>query len=289
MEPRLAAALAAAIWGTTYVTTDILPPNPYFIAAVRALGAGLLLLAICRKLPDRTWLFRSVVLGTFNCGLFFALLFVGALRLPGGIAGTLQSLVPLLTILIAWPLLKQAPSLLRIGWVLLGTAGTALLLMSGAVALDFIGVLASLGSAVSSAVGAVLVNRWRNPPPLVAFTAWQLLAAGVELTIVALLLGDMPAEITALNVAGLAYLALAGTALAFGLWFHAIVRAGASRIAPLVLFSPLVAFMMDAVVRGLVPSPTQALGAALVLASVLASQRGGLPDRPKPERLDARA
>src|SRR5687767_458252 len=115
MNPAVAAGLAAAIWGITYVTTDILPNNPFFIAAARATGAGLLLLLICRELPDRTWLFRSVVLGTFNCGIFFALLFVGALRLPGGVAGTLQSLVPLVTVLLAWPLLAQRPSSWRMG------------------------------------------------------------------------------------------------------------------------------------------------------------------------------
>jgi probable blue pigment (indigoidine) exporter len=275
MNPALAAALAAAIWGTTYVTTDILPANPYFIAAVRALGAGLLLLLICRKLPDRTWLIRSTVLGTFNCGIFFALLFVGAFRLPGGVAGTLQSLVPLFTALLAWPLLGQVPSAVRIGGVLVGTVGTALLLTTGEAALDMIGILAALGSAISSALGAVLVNRWRQPPPMVAFTAWQLVAAGVELTLLALLIGDVPPSLSLVNVAALAYLAVVGTAVAFGLWFYGIVHAGASRVAPLILFSPLVAFLMDLIVRGLAPTPAQALGAALVMGSVLVSQRAG--------------
>jgi probable blue pigment (indigoidine) exporter len=277
MNPALAAALAAAIWGTTYVTTDILPANPYFIAAVRALGAGLLLLAFCRQLPDRIWLVRSIILGTFNCGIFFALLFIGALRLPGGVAGTLQSLVPLFTVLLAWPLLGQSPSLVRVAGVVVGTVGTALLLTRGPVALDWIGVAAALGSAVSSAIGAVLVNRWRQPPSMAAFTSWQLLAAGAELTAVALVLGDVPDAVTSLNVLGFIYLVVAGTALAFGLWFYGIVHAGASRVAPLILFSPLVAFLMDALVRGIVPSSVQALGAALIMGSVVISQRVGRP------------
>lgn len=275
MNPRLAAALAAAIWGTTYVTTDYLPDNPLFIGAVRAFGAGLPMLLFVRRFPDGTWLIRAVVLGTFNCGLFFALLFVGALRLPGGIAGALQSLVPLFAILFAWPLLGQPPSLPRIGAVLIGTAGVALLLSEGPVALDLVGVAAALGSAVSSALGAVLLNRWGQPQSMIALASWQLIVAGFELAVVAALFGDMPGAITAMNIAAFVYLALVGTALAYVLWFHGIIEAGAGSVAPLILFSPIVAFVLDAAIRGLAPSAPQALGALLIMLSVLASQRVG--------------
>jgi probable blue pigment (indigoidine) exporter len=275
MNPRIAAALAAAIWGTTYVTTDLLPDNPIFISAVRAFGGALPLFLIARRLPDRVWLMRSAVLGTFNCGLFFALLFVGAIRLPGGVAATLQSLVPLFTILFAWPLLGLAPSAVRVGFVLLGTMGVALLLSDGPVALDAIGVVAALGSALSSALGLVLLSRWGQPASMIALTTWQLVVAGLELSVLTWLLDDVPNTITAENIAGFAYLALIGTALAFVLWFYGIVRMDPGKVAPLVLFSPLVAFVLDAVIRGLLPSPMQSIGAALIMASVVASQRLG--------------
>ena len=46
-------ALAPMAWGTTYlVTTELLPPGrPLTAAVLRALPAGLLLLAITRTLP----------------------------------------------------------------------------------------------------------------------------------------------------------------------------------------------------------------------------------------------
>lgn len=277
MNPSLAAALAACIWGTTYVLTDIMPENPIFVAAVRAAGGALPLLLIARALPDRTWVPRAILLGTFNCGIFFALLFIGAYRLPGGVAGTLQSLVPLFAVFFAWPLLAQPPSLLRIGFILLGSAGVALLLSRGPVVLDTIGILAALGSAVSSGLGAVLLNRWEQPPSMIALTSWQLVVAAVELAALSLLIGDIPASISGLNLVGFAYLCLVGTALPYFLWFYGIVKAGAARVASLVLFSPLVAFAMDALFRGLLPSVTQAAGAALIMASVVASQRIGAP------------
>lgn len=46
-------ALAPLVWGSTYlVTTEMLPPDrPLLAATVRALPAGLILLAIGRTLP----------------------------------------------------------------------------------------------------------------------------------------------------------------------------------------------------------------------------------------------
>ena len=54
----LITALAPAVWGSTYlVTTEALPAGyPVTLAALRALPAGLLLLALTRCLPPRIWL-----------------------------------------------------------------------------------------------------------------------------------------------------------------------------------------------------------------------------------------
>lgn len=90
------AALAPAAWGTTYlVTTELLPEGrPLLLAALRALPAGLLLLLIGRKLPKGRWWGRAAVLGMLNIGLFFPLTFVGAYRLPGGVAATIGAIQP---------------------------------------------------------------------------------------------------------------------------------------------------------------------------------------------------
>ncbi len=284
MNPRFAAALAASIWGSTYVVTDVMPHNPIFVAAVRAAGGALPLMLIARSLPDRVWLARAAVLGTFNCGIFFALLFIGAYRLPGGIAATLQSLVPLFAVFFAWPLLGQPPSIARIAFTLVGSVGVALLLSRGPVALDWIGVSAALGSAVSFGMGAVLLDRWGRPESMIALTWWQLVIAAVELFALSALIGDFPVAISGVNLAAFAYLCLLGTALPSFLWFYGIVNAGANRVASLVLFSPLVAFVLDLTFRGLVPSVTQAIGAALIMASVVASQQIGRTVAPMPIR-----
>ena len=64
MNAKLSAAAAAILWGFTYVlTTTWLPPHPLFLAAFRALGGALVLLAIVRCVPPRAWWGRLAVLG----------------------------------------------------------------------------------------------------------------------------------------------------------------------------------------------------------------------------------
>jgi probable blue pigment (indigoidine) exporter len=97
MRDVLLTALAPIIWGTTYfVTTQFLPPNrPLFVSVIRAAPIGLLMLAGFRELPKGAWVWRASLLGTLNIGLFFALLFTAAYRLPGGVVATLMAIQPL--------------------------------------------------------------------------------------------------------------------------------------------------------------------------------------------------
>lgn len=275
MNAKLSAAAAAILWGFTYVlTTTWLPPHPLFLAAFRALGGALVLLAIVRCMPPRIWWGRMAVLGTLNAGLFFGLFFVAATRLPGGVAAIFQALTPLAVIFIAWGLLGARPTATKVGSVLLGALGVSLVVLSSHAQLDPLGMAASIGSMLSIATGGVLLNKWGQPPmPLLGFTGWQLLIAGVELTVVAVLAQDAPAQLDAANVLGLGLLAVALTAVPFALWFGAIERAGAVAVAPFMLLVPVTAFVLDALVKGVQPSGLQVVGAAVVMGGLMLSQR----------------
>lgn len=276
MNAKLSAAAAAILWGFTYVlTTSWLPPNPLFLAAFRALGGALVLLAIVRCLPERAWWGRLFVLGTLNAGLFFALFFVAATRLPGGVAAIFQALTPLAVIFIAWGVLGARPTLVKIASVILGALGVSLVVLSSTATLDPIGIAAAVGSMLAMAAGGVLLNKWGAPRmPLLGFTGWQLLVAGVELSIVALFMQDMPVGLNNANILGLVLLAVALTAVPFALWFGAIERAGAVAVAPFMLLVPVTAFVLDALVKGEQPTTLQLVGAALVMGGLVLSQRG---------------
>jgi len=278
MNLKLAALVAATLWGFTYIiSATMLPHNPMFIAAVRALGGGLALLLIARQWPPAGAWWRLIVLGTLNFALFFSLLFVGALRLPGGIAGTFQTLTPLASILLVWMLMGQKPSVLRIVSVLIGAAGVALVILRGDAALDAVGVAAALSSMLAGSLGGVLVSKWGRPPGLsmLGFTGWQLVIAGAELVAVTLVARDIPASLSGINLLGLALVALALTALPFTLWFRAIAGLGAAGATPFILVTPIVAFVLDAAIRGVVPSLLQSAGVVLVLVGLVLNQWTG--------------
>lgn len=273
LSPKMAAAVATILWGLTYiVTTEMLPQNPMFIAAVRAIGGGLPLLLLAREFPPRDWWGKIIVLGTLNSGLFFALLFIAAVRLPGGVAATFQALGPLFMVLLARPVLGVVPSSGKLAAVVLGALGVAMVVLKGDAGLDAIGVAAALGAAGSVALGSTFLHHWGRPASLIGLTAWQLIVAGVELSIVAVIFGDIPASLTGENAIGLIVMALVITALAFVLWFGAVQKAGPSAVAPLMLLTPLTAFALDAVFRGFVPTPIQSVGVAIVIASLLYAQ-----------------
>jgi probable blue pigment (indigoidine) exporter len=239
----LMTSLTPMLWGTTYiVSTEILPGGrPLLAAAVRALPVGIAFLLWTRRLPTGRWWWRAAVLGTLNIGAFFALLFVGAFRLPGGVAATAGAVQPLIAATIAVPLLGDAFTR-RVG--VAGTAGllgVALLVLAPDAALDPIGLAASLGGAASMATGVVLTKRWRPPVDIVTFTGWQLAAGGLLLAPLALLVEGVPEQITATNGAGFAWLAIVGTGFAYANWFRGISRLPVATVSLLTLLTAPVA------------------------------------------------
>jgi probable blue pigment (indigoidine) exporter len=267
---KLFAAAATILWGFTYiVSSTMLPHNPWFIGAVRAFGGAIPLLLIARELPPRTYWPKLIALGTLNTGLFFGLLFIAALRLPGGVAGIFQAFGPLFSVVLVWPLLGHKPTGIKILSLAIGVVGIAFVVLKGGASLDTAGVLAGLGSALSVALGGVLVQKWKQPLSMPGFTAWQLVVAGVELSFATAFFGDVPAQITGTNVLGLAIVAIALTSVPFFLWFKAIQSEGAAGVAPFFLLTPIVAFILDATFKGVVPTPLQGIGVVLVIVGLV--------------------
>ncbi|CAN7531718.1 MULTISPECIES: EamA family transporter [Ensifer] len=279
-------ALAPAIWGSTYlVTTELLPPGyPLTVAMLRALPAGLLLLLIVRQLPSGIWWPRTFLLGALNFSFFWAMLFVSAYRLPGGVAATVGAIQPLIVILLSRVFLGSPIRALSIIAGLAGIVGVGLLVLTPGATLDPLGVVAGLAGAVSMAFGTVLSRHWAPPVPPLTFTAWQLAAGGVLLVPVALFFEPALPTLTMANYAGLAYLGLIGAAFTYLLWFRGLSRLEPSAVAPLGFLSPVVAILLGWGVLDERLTPVQALGILVVLISVWLSQRAQLAPRVRPAR-----
>lgn len=275
----LIAAFAPAVWGSTYlVTTELLPPDrPLLAATLRALPVGVLLTLLGRELPTGQWWWRSAVLGLLNIGAFFALLFVAAYRLPGGVAATAGAIQPLIVASLGVAFLSERlrPRVAVAG--VLGIVGVGLLVLGPEASLDPIGIAAAMAGTVSMATGVVLTKRWVRPTALLTATGWQLTAGGLALLPVALLLEGLPPALTPGNIAGYAWLSLVGTGLAYTLWFRGIDRLPVSALTFLGLLSPLVATLLGWIVLDQGLSTVQSAGVLAVLVAIALPQLRSAP------------
>lgn len=267
--------LAPLIWGSSYiVTTELLPDGfPLTVAMLRALLAGLILLALVRHLPGRDWIGRLLVLGALNFSIFWAALFAAAYLLPGGVAATLGAVQPLIVLGLAHLLLGSQIPGMAVWSAISGMLGVALLILGPDAQLDPFGVIAALIGAASMAAGVVLTRKWQPPVPPVTFAAWQLTAGGLLLLPLALWLEpgfprpDLNAAI------GIGWLSVIGAAATYYLWFRGIAKLGPAAITGLGFLSPLSAVLLGWLVLGQAMSALQMLGAGIVLVSVWAGQR----------------
>lgn len=271
----LLTAIAPAIWGSTYIVTTQFLPNfsPMTVAMLRALPAGLLLLAIVRQLPTGIWWLRSFVLGALNISIFLSLLFVAAYRLPGGVAATVLSVQPLIVIFLAAAMLGSPVRPLAIVAALVGIAGVALLVLTPNATLDAAGVAAGVAGAASMAFGSVLSRKWQPPVSLLTFTAWQLTAGGLLLVPVALLFESSIPLPTGANLLGLAWLGLIGAALTYVLWFRGIARLESAVVSSLLFLSPVTAVLLGWVFLDQTLTLPQIAGVVFVIGSIWLAQR----------------
>ncbi|MGK0248155.1 MAG: putative blue pigment (indigoidine) exporter [Oleispira sp.] len=280
-------AIAPTLWGTTYiVTTELLPVDRPFIAAfLRLLPAGIILVLISRHLPKRDEWLRIVILATLNFAFFHVLLFVSAYRLPGGLAAVVSAIQPLMMMFLIWFVDNRKPASLALVASIVGVFGVAVLLLSPSSTWDFIGILASTVGAMLMTCGVFLARRWRTDMPLLAFTGWQLLIAGIMLAPFAWFIDPPLLTLTTKNMLGYGYLALFGTTFAYVLWFNGIAKLSTVAVSSLGLLSPISAVILGWIVLDQSITGFALMGLIAVLGSILTVQWALAPKKiPNPMR-----
>jgi probable blue pigment (indigoidine) exporter len=285
------AALTPIIFGTTYLlTTEFLPPGrPLLAALMRSLPTGLVLI-IGSPIPPRRWMARFFILSVLYASGLFPLLFIAAYRLPGGVAAVINSLSPLLVVVISVPLLGSRIRAIQIGAGILGTAGVALLVLQSDARLDGVGLIAMAGAAIMFSVATVLTKRWGRPEGMttIGVTGWIFLFAGLTLLPATLLIEGLPDHLTARNIAGLVYLVLISGIVAYAVWFWGLERLSASAVTFLTLLNPVTAAVLGWVVLDQRLNHRQLLGAVIVLVSVVMGQPGMFDRRRRRSALASR-
>ncbi|MFM9614820.1 EamA family transporter [Streptomyces sp. V2] len=272
----LLTALAPVSWGTTYaVTSEFLPPDrPLFTGLMRALPAGLLLLALTRTLPRGAWWWKAGVLGALNIGAFFPLLFLAAYRLPGGLAAAVSSAGPLFVLALSTLVLRERPTVRPLLTGIAAALGVTLVVLKAGGALDTLGITAAVASTASMSAGTVLTKKWGRPTgagPL-TLAGWQLTAGGLLIAPLALLIEGAPPALDTRAIGGYLYLALANTAVAYWLWFRGIGHLSVTQVSLLGSLSPVTAAALGWAALGQPLTALQLVGMGVALGATVIGQ-----------------
>lgn len=280
----LITALTPIIWGTTYyVTTEFLPPDrPLLVGVLRALPAGLILLAWFRVLPTGQWWWKSIVLGVLNIGGFFALLFWATFLLPGGVAAVVTNTSPLWVIALSPLILGTRVKALQLVAALIAICGIAALVLSPGLELSTRGIVIGLGGALCMASGIVTAKKFGRPEgvPGLAVTGWQLTFGGLFLLPFLLLFEGLPEQLSSTNLWAFLYMFTINGALAYGLWFRGIALLDTVSVAMLGILSPVTATLLGVFLNNEVLSPIQWAGGAAVLIALLLANLATMQRRP---------
>jgi O-acetylserine/cysteine efflux transporter len=121
-----AALLVALLWGVQFVTSkygvDVFPP--LLFVTLRFAGVALLLLPFAGR-PSRREIAAAATISVFFGGLCFGLFFVGLHLGVAGLSAVIVQLMTPFTVLFAWPLLSERPSLRVVVGVGVAFAGVA--------------------------------------------------------------------------------------------------------------------------------------------------------------------
>lgn len=183
----LLAMIPAFFWGTTYAVTQCSLPDwpPLLLGALRALPAGLILLAVKPTLPSRNDWGGLLKLGTINIAAFFSLIFVMALTLPSAISGVGMISVPVFAMLYHWVVGKRRPKAIQAFFGLLLIIFAWLLFDPSSISLSPIGMLAMLAAIFCIVVGSSITKSLGNLLHWWVILTWQLIIGGTLLAVAA--------------------------------------------------------------------------------------------------------
>ncbi len=132
------------------------------------------------RVPRHLWV-RLAVLAFFNVTCWNMLIAFGLTMIPSGRAAILAFTMPVWSVPISAWLFGERITARKVGALVLGMSGLALLLGEDLVKLGGapLGTLLVLGAAFAWAVGVVLQKRWPLGLQMGTFTAWSVLLGGV--------------------------------------------------------------------------------------------------------------
>jgi drug/metabolite transporter (DMT)-like permease len=291
-------AVIYVVWGSTYfgiaVAIETMPA--FLMAAIRFTIAGLILIAVdllrhpeARRMPTRRQLLDSFIVGALLLGVGNGFVVFGQSReVPSGVAAILTETTPFWFALLGWLYLRQRLPRLVVGAIVIGFAGTALLIWpagEGANRFDPLGILFLLLAELGWAHGSIYSQRRAQLPasPLTASGIQMLAGGAVTLFVEALISGEParfhPESISSASILALLYLIFFGSMLAYTSYGWLLRNAPLTLVGTHAYVNPVVAVALGTLLLGETLSVRTIIACAIILVAVaiIVTARGRLP------------
>lgn len=285
------------IWGGTWIVIrdQLATVPPQWSIAYRFLiaGAAMAGVALWRREPlrlDARGMRLAAVAGTLQFVLNFGFVYQAERFITSGVVATVFATLIVPNSLLAWAVLGQAITRRFVAGAAVAIGGIALLFVhelradGAAVGTTVLGILLTLGGVLAASGANVLqATDGARRLPMATFLAWAMLIGAALNTIVALLVAGPPTwDPRPAYLAGLLYLSLAATALAFSLYYRIIQTIGPGRAAYSSVLVPVIAMALSTIFEAYRWSALPAAGAALVLGGLLVALGARNPPAPAP-------
>lgn len=260
--------------------------HPIALLACRFILSGLLFCVILAVIPGRalpprpSWpiiLMLGLLAGPLNQGLFLW----GLSRSTAAHAALLYALTPLGVYLHSLARGRETSSFRRLAGIAVAFSGVVVLLLGrglSAATGPLVGDLFILGGVVAWALYTAEGKPFIDAYGPIRATAWSLIAAAALILPVApfFVRPDTVAAVSAMAWAGVVYLAVLTSVVSYMLWYFALSRMEASKVAVFSNLQPVVTALLAWWMLGEKLNWEIAVGGILVLAGVRLTQRSGV-------------
>lgn len=244
-------------WGfnwpvTKYLLSELPPLTMRGVTGVS--GAVLLALVVLARgqslrVERRLWP-RLCLYAVLNVSCWMALMGIALLWLGAGEASMIAYTMPVWASLLAWPILGERPTVLRVVALAMAFGGLTVILGGGGFVVTpekVAGFVMVLGGAFAFALGAVLSKKLPLPLPSMTSAAWQIGLGCLPVGIVGLLLERADfGNVSTLGWWLLGYGTVVQFCIAYVAWFAALERLPASMAAVGTMLVPVIGVLAGA-------------------------------------------
>jgi drug/metabolite transporter (DMT)-like permease len=199
------------------------------------------------------------------------------LWLPASEAVVIAYTMPVWTALLAWPLLGERLTLLRVTALVMAFAGLASLFGGGGISASMAklpGLLLALTGSIGFAVGTIFLKKKPIQLPGATSATWQIAIGSVPVALAGTI-AEHP-DVAALTSAGwlaLGYMTFVGFCIAYVTWFAALDRLPASVAAIGTMLAPVIGVVVSAIALHEPLGPAQIAALVFTVAGVALAAR----------------